>query len=371
MNRFLALLVAFFSVYEAVASDHTWRQACLAESANNFKPYSPSDVSRSSDNESGISHDRAEIDRLNILYPLDVYVGYTSEGTQFTYCMRFEIHNAGNSDVDGVRWPFAGLSFGLLSAQGKQRDKRSLTGNYHSNPYPDPYPSDIVAFANTPDEIISYMPRAASFTKPQQTPTGSRSSLQYRFKPSDLEAAIAKAVGDVAAVQPERTVNIFKGLALTDASFEPEEIVRVLSLGDGTILKTSTRVSGTDGNQIRITNSVQVASDTAGKEMRINAPYLMALLKLGGGDDVNSVSEGYKDVVAYSASWEDSWITVKSSVESALGTSQSYQLLTDQVNILPIIAHPVAIATGDGVDCMLVPAYAPAPIRFSLDDCPN
>ena len=359
----LAILFMLVVGTHTVEAGHHWEQACILQSETNYRSYQPNDEGRSTDLQSGVSYDRAEIERNRVVHPLDIYVGYTPRGRPKQYCMRFEIHNAGDQNVSGVRWPFAKLAFGTLMANGNTGDRRAIVEDPTSDPEPDLHNSEIRIFANKPGEITSYMPQEKSAAPPRDQ----WGALEiYQLELAHLETAIAEQARAFAESQPDRKIERFEGMRLPGETFELQELNRRLSSG-GLILGAQSRAEPTDDGGIKITNELRVEGDTGSS--KVTAPYLLALQELGGNGNAEAIGGQYGDVIGFVEEAREHWLDLAGDGGS-ISVSQVWNPESDWSGTLPIVYHPVAISTELGIDCMLVPAYAPAPWPFLLDDCP-
>lgn len=345
---------------------HGREQPCIKRTEEGWRAYSMDQVARSADKKRGVSHDRVEFERNRIVHPVDVFVGYApAPNTVDEYCMRFEVHNRGEVQIDDLRWPYVGMRFSTLPPEGDPFSRKAKGTITDSDPPPRFHDSELVAFRDNRKSVRGYMSQEVSAKPPTPPQKATLSTMSYSF--AHLNKAISGPVLEYAAGDPDVTLpESFSGVEIPAATFEEKRIVRWLE-AEGAVVVAESSLKRGDGE---VVTTLRLSLE--GREDSIYAPFFFAMESLEAGENgqVNETefAESYPSMMLAARETRNKQITYLGDGEEIV-IENRFSTGDDGFRVFAVVDHPIGIRNEGGVDCFMAPAFAPVPLGFSLDDC--
>lgn len=346
------------SLPPGVATEH----ACLKDGPD----YRLDDVHH--DIGTGVARDRVTLRWNDYDHPVDAYSAFLRKGGPQSFCMRYELHNAGTAEIPGAWWVDI-ARFGTLHPAGEPYGTRSYVYRpVFSDPAPETTTTDLEAFRRATAHAEAYLPKVSRFVSPEGAPRRRAALPLERFDASTLEREFGHAIAYALVERPDRAADSFLGVVLPSEPFDAVSIERAMRIGDVVFAAYSTLSRREDG-----VLEVESGIDLRGHSGSVSAPYLSAASTVAEAR-VSDAPIDLTEAVVHARETVDKLPSPgEGLVERDAGRWVAYtQTFSADIPVMALVEHPVAISTeAGGVECFLAPSYAPIPVSFSLAECPE
>jgi len=278
-------------------------------------------------------------------YTLDIYSAYSAQlQTPLSpWCIRYEVENTGQYDIEKFSLPAGPLQEDLLPA--RKRDAVVVTRSSGNKPGV----TDIVVYA-----FKSVAMRTRAYTALQANPV-----LSGQFAAATYNSAeFSRRVFDFADAQTVTVASEVSGSKLAEHILvkEPMELPLVgmdFTGGSNSNVSAGSRVSF-DGKSFTINVVIEIEGPIKG----IEAPYFTLLSKVKLPDELLYYAR------------QPQYLTGPLPIGAPLSVTRNFPLETMPLRLMYLIDQPIILTLPDrGRVCILAPAYSPIPIPSSAFSC--